>query len=157
VTNAHAYETMLHWADTNGTANYRSYSRNFEVFAAGKPVLAGSSDSAFRGDATRYNPEDLLVASLSSCHLLWYLHLCAVDGIAVLDYRDHAVGTMQLNDDGSGRFVRVELRPLVTMAAGGDAEKARALHERAHHLCYIARSVNFPVECTPEILIEKVA
>jgi organic hydroperoxide reductase OsmC/OhrA len=143
----HAYQTQLHWAaDGDGTKTYRSYSRDFTIGASGKPPIPGSSDPAFRGDAARYNPEELLVASLSSCHMLWYLHLCSRSGIAVLEYRDDAIGTMEEDARGAGRFVRVELRPAVTIAAGDDPSRAVALHDEAHRFCFIARSVNFPVE-----------
>ncbi|MFY9740181.1 MAG: OsmC family protein [Candidatus Cybelea sp.] len=150
----HRYETCVGWAaDGRGTESYRSYSRNFTITGDGKADIAGSSDPAFRGDATRYNPEELLVASLSSCHMLWYLHLCSVSGITVLDYRDDATGTMQ-EGEGSGQFVRAELRPKITIARGGDCARAFALHEEAHRLCFIARSVNFPVEVEAEIAEE---
>lgn len=144
----HAYQTSLLWNahDGAGTANYRSYRRDFTLSARDKAPIAGSSDPAFRGDATRYNPEELLVASLSSCHMLWYLHLCAVNGVVVTEYRDDASGEMRENDDGSGEFAKVVLRPVVTLGEGSDERKARELHHKAHELCFIARSVNFPVE-----------
>ncbi len=144
----HAYQTSLHWTahDGEGTTNYRSYRRDFTITSAEKPVIEGSSDPAFRGDALRYNPEELLVASLSSCHMLWYLHLCATNGIVVTEYRDDASGEMRENDDGSGEFSKVILRPVVTLREDGDEARARELHHRVHELCFIARSVNFPVE-----------
>lgn len=144
----HAYRTALHWKahDGEGTTNYRSYRRDFTISYGDKSVIDGSSDPAFRGDASRYNPEELLVASLSSCHLLWYLHLCATNGIVVTEYRDDASGEMRENADGSGEFVKVVLRPKVTLREGSDEAKAHELHHRAHELCFIARSVNFPVE-----------
>ena len=116
-------------------------------------MIAGSSDPNFRGDATRYNPEELLVASLSACHMLWYLHLCAENGIVVTAYVDDARGTMAETEDGGGRFTEVMLRPAVTIASG-DNERAQRLHERAHQLCFIANSMNFPVRC--EATINKV-
>lgn len=147
----HTYDLEIVWTgnDGEGTRTYRSYRRDHEIRAAGRPVLAGSSDPAFRGDPTRYNPEQLLVAALSSCHLLWYLHLCAVNGIIVHDYRDDAQGEMAENANGSGQFVRVVLRPRVRIS--GDGEKAHALHAEAHRYCFIARSVNFPVAIEPQI------
>jgi organic hydroperoxide reductase OsmC/OhrA len=153
----HRYRVQTHWTSPNGegTANYRSYSREHTIAAEGKPEIAASSDPAFRGDAARYNPEELLVASLSSCHMLWYLHLCASNGIRVVKYSDPATGVMKENADGSGEFVRVTLRPAVTLAAGSDAGRALDLHRGAHRLCFIARSVNFPVEVEPEIVTAK--
>jgi organic hydroperoxide reductase OsmC/OhrA len=149
----HRYAVSTVWTgnDGAGTQSYGGYRRDHEIGAPGKPAIAASSDPAFRGDRTRYNPEELLVASLSSCHMLWFLHLCAVNGIVVHDYSDHAEGTMQEEADGGGAFVRVTLKPRVTIAQGGDRAKALALHEKAHHLCFIARSVRFPVDVTPEI------
>lgn len=151
----HSYSTRTEWTGNRGegTANYRAYSRDHVISAAGKPPLAGSSDAAFRGDASRWNPEDLLVASISSCHMLWYLHLCSQAGIIVLDYRDEAVGSMMEDTGGGGRFTLVLLRPLATLAAGSDAALAAALHEEAHHLCFIANSVNFPVRIEPTVLL----
>lgn len=155
----HTYRTAVQWTgnDGAGTANYRSYRRDHLVSAGAKPPIPASSDPAFRGDPARYNPEELLIASLSGCHLLWYLHLCAVNGIVVTDYRDEALGEMDETPDGAGEFVRVTLRPKVTIAAGGDPAKARALHEEAHRFCFIARSVKFPVVCEPEIVVAPVA
>lgn len=148
----HVYGTQLRWSagDGEGTQSYRSYSRNHTIGAAGKPDIAASSDPAFRGDSSRYNPEELLVASLSSCHMLWYLHLCAVNGVVVLDYRDDASGSMEENE-GTGQFVSVELHPVVTIARASARDKALALHHEAHALCFIARSVNFPVRIDPTI------
>jgi organic hydroperoxide reductase OsmC/OhrA len=121
-----------------------------EISAEGKPAIGASSDPVFRGDRTRWNPEELLVAALSSCHQLSYLHLCADVGIVVVEYVDHAEGWMEETPDGSGQFTRVVLRPKVTISAG-DAAKAKELHHEAHAKCFIARSVNFPVENEPEI------
>lgn len=148
----HAYQVTVRWTapDNEGTKSYRSYSRAHSIGSDGKPEILASSDPAFRGDASRYNPEELLVASISSCHMLWYLHLCSVNAITVVDYRDDASGSMEESDDGSARFTRVTLHPAVTIA-GGDSAKALELHHEAHRLCFIARSVNFPVEVAPEI------
>lgn len=133
----------------SGTANYRAYDRTHEYSVPGKPVIPGSSDPAFRGDATRYNPEELLVMSLSSCHMLWYLHLCAEAGVVVTEYVDEAVGTMAEVKETGGHFTEVILRPLATLQAGSDVELATRLHEKAHHLCFVANSVNFPVRVEP--------
>ena len=150
----HAYATSLQWtAEGEGTTSYRSYRRDFTIASPGKPPIAGSSDPAFRGDPSRYNPEELLVASLSACHMLWYLHLCSTKRIVVLAYRDNAIGTMRESADGSGEFQRVELRPVVAIVPEGDQARALALHEEAHRLCFIARSVNFPVEVKGEITL----
>ncbi len=145
----HHYALTVEWMGNTGagTAGYRAYERRHEIRSstAGKPVIAGSSDPAFRGDRERWNPEELLVASLAACHQLWYLHLCADAGIVVTAYVDHAEGVMTEDADGSGRFSSVVLHPVVTVAAGSDVERARGLHDEAHRLCYIARSVEFPV------------
>jgi organic hydroperoxide reductase OsmC/OhrA len=151
----HTYRTTTTWTGNTGrgTADYRAFSRNHEVAGAEKtaPIL-GSSDPAFRGDQSRYNPEELLLASISACHMLWLLHLCADSGIVVTDYRDEATGTMAENADGSGQFTRVLLRPRMTITDPSRIDDARALHIRAHQLCFIARSVNFPVEHEPLVV-----
>ena len=148
----HTYEVQLEWTGNNGegTKTYKSYRRDHTIVGEGKPEIPGSSDPSFRGDRSRYNPEELLVAALSSCHMLWYLHLCAVNLITVVEYRDAASGVMREDSDGSGEFVRVVLKPMVTVSAGNDRAKATELHHEAHRLCFIARSVNFPVEVEPE-------
>jgi len=154
MTKTHHYSVAIEWTGNagTGTSGYRSYERRHEISAGSqKPVIPGSSDPAFRGDAARWNPEELLVASLSACHQLWYLHLCADAGIVVLTYVDHAEGVMEEGPDGSGCFKRVTLRPKVTVAAGSDLARARELHVAAHAKCFIARSVNFPVEHEPEV------
>jgi organic hydroperoxide reductase OsmC/OhrA len=155
----HRYDVMVTWTGNQGTgtSSYRAYARDHEIAAAGKPPIPGSSDPAFRGDKTRWNPEDMLVASLSSCHMLWYLHLCAVGGVAVTRYLDRAEGTMEEGADGGGRFTRVTLRPEIAVAPGADLAKAKALHEEAHHKCFIANSVNFPVACEPTIVTAEAA
>lgn len=144
----HTYSVDVQWnaAGGEGTKSYLSYRRDHTIVVAAKPEILASSDPAFRGDRARYNPEELLVASLSSCHMLWYLHLCSINGVTVLEYRDRATGTMREDTDGSGRFVGVVLHIEVVLAADADGTRALALHEEAHRLCFIARSVNFPVE-----------
>lgn len=148
----HRYATTMRWTGNagSGTASYRAYRRDHVIEATDKPPIPGSSDPQFRGDRTRWNPEELLVASLSACHQLWYLHLAAEAGVVVTAYVDRAEGVMAETADGGGRFARVVLRPEITIAAG-DAALAQALHERAHALCFIARSVNFPVEIEAHI------
>lgn len=149
----HSYAATLTWtgADRGPVRDYRGYSRVYRVEIAGKPALVGSADPLFRGDPALHNPEDLLLASLSACHMLTYLAHCARAGIEVVAYADEASGTMIL-DGGGGRFTEVTLRPKVTLAAGADTAKARTLHENAHADCFIANSVNFPVRAEPEIL-----
>jgi organic hydroperoxide reductase OsmC/OhrA len=149
----HTYTCLTTWTGNTGkgTAGYTAYSRDHVYSAAGKPDILGSADPAFRGDRTRYNPEELLVASLSSCHMLWYLHLCADAGVIVLAYRDEAVGALVEDRAKGGYFTNVTLRPRVTIAKGSDAAKAATLHHGAHEKCYIANSVNFPVACEPVI------
>jgi organic hydroperoxide reductase OsmC/OhrA len=151
----HTYEIRVDWTgnDGEGTSTYRSYRRDHAITATGKPPLPGSSDPHFRGDPARYSPEDLLVASLSACHMLWYLHLCSSNQISVVAYGDDALGTMDETENGAGAFARVLLRPKVTIAHTGDPEKARALHVEAHGFCFIAKSVNFPVEIEPLTIV----
>ncbi len=150
----HEYKIALHWTGNRGagTSDYRAYGRDHELTGALKAsAVAGSSDPHFRGDATRYNPEDLLVASLSACHMLSYLHLCAINHVVVTAYDDDAIGSMAENRDGSGQFIEVILRPRVTITQESDSAKAMALHEDAGRICFIARSVNFPVRHEPVI------
>jgi len=149
----HTYLCDVEWTgnDGEGTKTYKSYRRDHVITSEGKPPIPASSDPSFSGDKERYNPEELLVAALSSCHMLWYLHLCAVNKIIVLEYRDRAEGMMRENPDGSGEFVHVVLKPQVRIEEGGDLEKAADLHHKAHSLCFIARSVNFSVDVTPVI------
>src|ERR1700722_2568460 len=150
----HHYAITTTWTGNRGegTKNYRAYARDHEISAGGKSApVAGSSDKSFRGDASRYNPEELLIASLSACHMLWFLHLCAEADIVVTDYRDSATGTMAEHSDGSGEFVRVTLHPHVVITSPDRIAEATGLHAKAHHLCYIARSVNFAVEHEPVV------
>jgi organic hydroperoxide reductase OsmC/OhrA len=148
----HTYRTTVRWTGNqgSGTSAYRAYSRNHEISAAGKPVMPASSDPAFNGDPGRYNPEDLLVASLSGCHMLWYLHLCAVNKVVVLEYEDNAAGIMEQTADRGGHFVEVTLHPTITIAAQSSLDTARRLHHDAHEKCFIANSLNFPVLVQPQ-------
>jgi organic hydroperoxide reductase OsmC/OhrA len=148
----HHYAVQMKWTGNTGegTQSYTSYSRNHEISAPGKPVLAGSSDPAFRGDSSRYSPEELLVASISSCHMLWYLHFCAVNGVVVIRYEDDPVSTMLEDANGAGRFSEVTLRPFVVIRSG-DRITAETLHQQAHQFCFIAQSLNFPVHCSSRI------
>jgi organic hydroperoxide reductase OsmC/OhrA len=147
----HTYAVTVTWTGNsgNGTTSYRDYQRSHEIASSGKATIDGSSDPAFRGDARRWSPEELLVASLSACHKLWYLHLCAEAGVVVDAYIDEATGVMEESSDGSGQFVQVILKPSVSLAPGSDQARALALHHAAHAQCFIARSVNFPVLCEP--------
>ena len=151
----HSYEVAVEWQGNRGTgtSDYKSYGREVLVTAAGKPEIAASADRAFRGDAERWNPEDMLLAALSECHLLSYLHAAATHGIVVTAYTDAARGVMEQTPDGGGHFVSVTLRPVVTISAG-DPELAQHLHEQASAQCFIAASVNFPVLHEPSIRTE---
>jgi organic hydroperoxide reductase OsmC/OhrA len=142
----HNYSVNVIWTGNTGTgtSGYQAYKRDHEIKAAGRPPIPGSADPKFRGDSARYNPEELLVAALSTCHMLWYLHLCADAGVVVMSYEDQAEGTMRETADGGGRFIKVTLRPHAIVK--GSIAQAEALHQRAHELCFIANSVNFPVE-----------
>jgi organic hydroperoxide reductase OsmC/OhrA len=151
----HQYRITTIWTGNlgTGTSDYRAYSRNHEIKIPGKPApLPGSSDPAFRGDPSRYTPEELLVASLSTCHMLWFLHLCAESGIIVVEYQDAATGTMQEHPDRSGEFTKVVLHPRAVITDPASISAAAALHHRAHDLCFISRSVNFPVEHEPVVV-----
>jgi organic hydroperoxide reductase OsmC/OhrA len=149
----HRYETTVTWTGNRGegTANFRAYARDHDVLAEGRPPIAASSDPGLRGDPERWNPELLLVAALSECHMLWHLHLCAVGGVVVEAYEDRAEGVMTTTKDGSGQFTEVVLRPVVTVADASMTEKAQALHPKAHEMCFIANSVNFPVRHEPTV------
>ena len=151
----HRYAVNVKWTGNKGTgtSGYKAYERAHEISAGGqKPVLPGSSDPTFRGDPARWNPEELLVASLSACHMLWYLHLCSDANIVVTAYVDQPEGLKEELPDGSGNFQRVILRPKVTIAPGSDLAKARELHAAAHAKCFIARSMNLPVEHEPDVI-----
>lgn len=145
----HHYQLTIKWTGNNGTgtSGYRDYERSHNIIKDGKPIIQASSDPAFRGDRSKYNPEELLVASLSSCHMLWFLHLCADEGIIVMDYIDNPTGTMIETENGGGKFKEVILNPLVTITNKPELEKLENLHHKAHELCFIANSVNFPVFC----------
>lgn len=153
----HHYKTHLNWIGNtgNGTKDYRSYERNHENKAGDKTVIPSSSDPSFRGDPTRYNPEELFLASLSSCHMLWFLHLCSINGVNVVNYEDLAEGTMEESTDGSGRFTEVVLKPIVTVSEFSMIEKSKNLHKLASKKCFIANSVNFPVSHEVETITDQ--
>lgn len=144
---SHTYNLTVEWTGNtgSGTAEPGGYSKNHVIQAEGRPDILASSDPGFGGDSDRYNPEELLVAALSECHMLWFLSRCAKYGVLVTAYRDEAIGTMVEHRDGGGEFTNVTLRPQITLAAAADPSLLERLHEEAHHLCFIARSVNFPV------------
>ena len=149
----HHYRTRVHWTGNTGegTARYDAYSREHRIHVDGKPPLAGSADPTFRGDAALHNPEDLLLASVAACHMLFYLALCAREGLRVLAYEDSAEGVLDADTNGDGRFREIRLRPQVTIAAGADRRRAEALHQAAHARCFIANSCSVPVHCDPLI------
>lgn len=149
----HRYLVRVMWTGNtgSGTANYHGYSRDHEISAPGKPVIPGTSDPIFRGDPTKWNPEELLVASVSACHKLWYLSLCARAGIVVFSYDDHAEGLMLEGSAGSGYFTAIVLRPVIMLAENSNVEEAEKLHKKAHEMCFIARSLNCSVEIEPTI------
>ncbi len=150
----HHFSAKLAWtgAAKGSTSSYESYSRDYVVEVPGKPPLAGSADQVFRGDASRHNPEDLLVMSLSACHMLSYLAEAARAGVHVVAYSDEAGGAMQMRD-GKMRFTDVGLRPQVVIAAGSDVALAERLHRQAHEHCFIANSVNFRVSCDARVSV----
>lgn len=150
----HQYQSLVRWTGNtgSGTTGYPSYERSYTISINGKPDIPGSSDPAFRGNPSKHNPEDLLLSSLAACHLLWYLHLCSEAGVIVTEYTDNATGIMAETADGGGRFIEVILHPAVTVQNASMIEKAGTLHQRAHELCFIANSVNFPVRHQPTII-----
>jgi organic hydroperoxide reductase OsmC/OhrA len=151
----HTYGLELAWTGNRGegTTGYRAYGRDVTVRAAGKPELLASADPAFRGDAARWNPEELLVAALSECHLLSYLHVAVTHAVVVVDYTDEPVGTMSQEGIG-GHFTRVLLRPRVRVADPAQVELATRIHAEAAAACFIASSVNFPVEHEPVVVAD---
>jgi organic hydroperoxide reductase OsmC/OhrA len=149
----HHYQVKVVWTGNrgSGTSTVDGYGRDHQIVVRGKTVIEGSSDAAFRGDPRRHNPEDLLVAALSTCHMLWYLQLATAAGIVVSGYRDEADGDME-GDEGGGHFTEVVLKPTVTIRAG-EPDLALALHDEAARRCFITNSVNFPVRHVPTILV----
>lgn len=152
---AHHYRSKVVWTGNTGTgtADYRNYERSLQIIIENKALIEGSSDPAFRGDKSRHNPEDLLLSSLSSCHMLWYLHFCSVNNVIVEAYTDCAEGVMIEEEDGRGRFKAVTLHPDVVVKNASMADKAFALHQKASEYCFIANSVNFPVGHQPRIRV----
>ena len=149
----HRYDLTMTWTGNrgSGTSGYRAYGRDHEIAAEGRPAIEGSSDPVFYGDKTRWNPELELVAALSQCHMLSYLHVCATAGVVVTGYEDAPYGLMAETLDGGGHFTEVVLRPRVTVADAAMAGQAEKLHEEASAKCFIASSVNFPVRHEPSV------
>ena len=147
----HDYSSRIVWTGNTGegTRSYRGYARTWEITVPGKPVVPCSNDPLLGGDPGKLNPEDLLLSALSACHMLWYLHYAAEAGIVVMRYEDTPVGRGEIGPGGAGRFTAVELRPVVALARGCDLAVAEAIHHRIHAVCFIARSVAFPVTYAP--------
>ena len=147
----HDYTARVEWTGNRGegTRTYRGYDRTWDIATPGKPVIHCSNDPLLGGDPGLPNPEDLLLASLSACHMLWYLHLASAAGIVVHAYRDDPVGIGETSPNGAGRFVSATLKPHIIVEAGADLGEAEAIHHRVHEFCFIARSVNFPVAYAP--------
>lgn len=148
----HSYTASIRWTGNHGTGNadYKGYGRDHLISINGKPAVEGSSDPAFRGDAACWNPEDMLVSSISTCHMLWFLHVASVAGVIVETYEDTVSATMVMNPDGSGQFSEATLHPHVTISAG-DPGLVDDLHHKAHEMCFIARSLNFEIRCVATV------
>jgi organic hydroperoxide reductase OsmC/OhrA len=152
----HNYKLTAEWTGNkgDGTKNVRTYDRSHTISIEGKPELFLTTDNAAVGDKSKLNPEDLLVAALSSCHMLSYLYLCSLEGVIITSYLDNATGIMIENESGGGKFKEVTLNPIVSVTEESMLEKAIVLHHKAHEICYIANSVNFEVKCNPTCTIE---
>jgi organic hydroperoxide reductase OsmC/OhrA len=149
----HEYIASIKWTGNTGqgTSSYKSYQRSWQIVTKGKPVVLCSNDPVLGGNPALHNPEDMLVASVASCHMLWYLHLCAVAGIVVTAYHDTPLAIGELQTNGAGRFKSITLRPKIVITAASDEIKARSIHDEIHQYCFIAQSINFPVNYDPEI------
>lgn len=155
----HNYEIEVTWTGNTGTgtSSYRGFSRDHEVSAAGPTPLLGSSDPAFRGDASRWNPEQLYLASIAQCHMLWYLHLAARAGVIVTGYEDRPTGVMVEESSGGGQFESVTLHPTVTITATSDPAVTTELHDQVGDYCFIARSINTPIHHQVVVRVEEPA
>lgn len=153
----HTYSSRVRWTGNTGqgTAHYRAYTRDWEVAVPGKPPIPCSNDPLLGGNPALMNPEDLLLSALSACHMLWYLHLAANAGIVVTAYEDSPEGTGEVAPDGAARFISATLRPRITVRPGADLDVAHAIHGQIHTVCFIARSVNFPVRIAPEFHVSE--
>lgn len=147
----HKYKVQINWTGNNGsgTDHYKNFERSHNIKVDNKTDILGSSDPAFRGDKTKHNPEELLLASISSCHMLWYLHLCSEEGVIVIDYIDNATAIMEESPNGSGRFIEATLNPIVTVKENSMIDKANEIHKKANQFCFIANSLNFTVKHNP--------
>lgn len=147
----HKYQITVTWSGNRGegTKDYRAYDRSYVITHPGKPELLGSSDPVFRGDPKKYNPEELLLASLSSCHMLWYLHLCSDHKIVVTKYEDQPTAVMVVDPSGSGFFQEAVLNPVITLTDPLQIDLAKSLHIKAHEKCFVANSINFPLKINP--------
>ena len=154
----HHYKIIIHWTGNKGTgtSHYKDYERSHTISAENKITIEASSDPAFRGDKTKYNPEEMLLSSLSSCHMLWYLHFCSQAGIIVTDYTDEATGIMNETANGSGHFKEATLHPVITVTEESMIERAKELHHKANEYCFIANSVNFPIKHIPKVLVKPI-
>ncbi len=152
--NTHDYAAVIAWTGNRGegTAHYKAYDRTWQVETPGKPVIAGSNDPRLGGDPSRPNPEDMLLAALSACHMLWYLRYASEEGLVVEDYRDEPLGVGETGPCGAGRFISATLRPVIKLSRGADLAKAEAIHHRIREVCFIARSINFPVSYAPRFI-----
>lgn len=150
----HDFTTAISWTGNrgSGTSAYRAYDRTWDIAVPGKPVVHCSNDPMLGGDPTLMNPEDLMLSALSACHMLWYLHLASEAGIAVQAYTDTPIGQGESTPDGAGRFVRATLHPRIEVPTGTDLARAEAIHHEIHKVCFIARSVNFPVDYAPQFI-----
>lgn len=143
----HDYVSRIEWTGNRGqgTRTYRGYDRTWNVVIPGKPTIACSNDPLLGGNPALHNPEDLLLSALAACHMLWYLHLASSAGLTVMAYTDDPIGIGESTPDGAGRFVEAVLRPCITLAAGDSVAEADRIHREIHRVCFVARSVNFPV------------
>jgi organic hydroperoxide reductase OsmC/OhrA len=143
----HEYSARVVWTGNRGTGtrDYKGYARTWNVETPGKPVIPCSNDPLLGGDPTLHNPEDMLIAALSACHMLWFLHLASDAGVIVTGYEDDPLATGETDATGASRFLHATLRPRISVAQGTDLKGADALHAKVHDYCFIARSVNFPV------------
>lgn len=143
----HLFKAAINWTSKQNPpdSTKRFYSKSHQIKIEGKPVLEVSAAKAFKGDPELYNPEDLLLSSLVSCHMMSYLYVCSQNGIEVLEYSDNAEATLEVSPNGSGRFVAAKLYPKVKILNPEQIQLALDLHQKANELCFIANSCNFPV------------